>query len=113
MAIAIVAMVLAAAFSALLWLISGRYAPRFAGRERVVMNWSFTGKPNSYASPRGALAVTPTVGTFTLLLVGGLAGFATPQDERLVALPLIVLAGSTLAAVHAAHLHFAARAGEG
>ena len=81
-----------AAFSAVLWLISARYAPSFAGRQRVVMNWSFTGKPNSYASPRTALTVTPAVGTITLLLIGGAVAFATPHDERVGALLAIVFA---------------------
>jgi len=113
LAISLVAIVLAAAFSAVLWLISARYAPRFAGRERVVMNWSFSGAPNSYASPRTALAVTSAVGTLTLLSVGGLVAFAAPDDGRLVALGMIVFAGAVLAAIHAAHMHFAARSNGG
>jgi hypothetical protein len=109
-AISLAAIVVAAAFSAALWLISARYAPRFAGRKRVVMNWSFSGKPNSYASPRTALAVTPAVGTATLIVVGGLVAFATPHDERLLALPMIAFTGAVLSAIHAGHMWFAARA---
>ena len=110
MAISIAAIVLAAAFSAVLWLISARYAPSFDGRERVVMNWSITGKPNSYGSPRVALTVTPAVGTVTLLVVGSLVAFATPEDQRPFALLMIVFTGAVLAAVHTAHMWFAARA---
>lgn len=108
-AISIIAIALTLAFSTLLWLLSARYAPRFAGRERVVMNWSFTGEPNSYASPRVALSATPATGTATLLLIGGLVAFATPRSERAVATVMIVLAGVALIAVHAAHMHFAAK----
>ena len=110
MATSIAAIVLATALSAALWLISARYAPSFAGRERVVMNWSFTGDPNSYASPRTALAVTPVVGTFTLIIVGGLVAFATPDDERLRALFAIAFVGTVLIAIHTGHMWFAARA---
>ena len=108
----IFAIALAVVLSALLWLISVRYAPRFEGQERVVMNWSITGEPNAYATPRMALSVTPAVGTGTLLVVGCLVAFATPARERMLALPMIVVTGLVLAAIHAAHMHFAARAAE-
>lgn len=113
-AASIAALFLAAACSAVLWLISARYAPRFEGRKHVAMNWSlFDRKPNSYASPRVALAVTPAIGTLSLLLVGGFVAFATPAEERLPALATILFAGAVLAAVHAAHMHFAARLDDG
>lgn len=108
--IGVVAIVLAAAFSAVLWLISARFAPRFEGRERVVMNWGINGRPNSYASPRTALSVTPALGTVVLLLIGALVIFMTPDDEQLTALVMIVLTGVVLAMIHAGHLWFAARA---
>lgn len=111
-AISIIAIALTLALSTLLWLISARHAARFVGRERVIMNWSFTGEPNSYASPRVALSVTPAIGTATLLLIGGLVAFATPLSERAVATLMIVLAGVALIAIHAAHMHFAAKAAD-
>ncbi len=107
---AIVAFLLAALFSFTLWLISLRYRPRFEGRERVVMNWSFDGTPNSYASPRVALSVTPVTGTLSLFLVATLVAFATPPDYWIVAICLIPFTGLVCAGIHAAHLHFAARA---
>jgi hypothetical protein len=103
---------LAVIFSALPWFISRRFASQFKGRERVVMQWSFGGRPVSFASTRVALTLTPSVGTLSLLLIGGFVTFATPQEERLLAMAMIPLTGLIIAGVHAVHLHFAARAGE-
>ena len=44
--------------------------------------------------------------------LGGFVTFATPQEERLLAMAMIPLTGLIIAGVHAVHLHFAARAGE-
>lgn len=106
---AFLAFAAAALFTLALWLISGHYRRRLAGRERVVMNWSFDGKPTTYASPRLALAITPVIGTVSLFFVAGLVAFATPVDERAAALVVIPLCGLVVVAIHGAHLHFAAR----
>jgi hypothetical protein len=100
----------ALALSSFLWAISNIYQPRFAGRERVVMNWGFDRKPNSYASPRVALAVTPAIGTVVLLMVATLASFYTPQGQRMAALGALFFAFFVIAGIHLAHLHFAAKA---
>jgi hypothetical protein len=110
---AFLAFALAGSFSVLLWLISGRYRSRFIGRERVVMNWALDGEPNSYASPRLALAFTPAIGTLSLFLVAGMVVLFTPEGEQGVALLIIGFGGIVLAAVHAAHMHFASRADGG
>lgn len=103
---------LAALFSALPWLISRHYRPRLAGRARVVMNWSFDGRPNSYASPRVALSLTPAVATLSLFLLAGFVAFATPPGEQVLAVPVMALLAGVSSAVHAGHLHFAARQAE-
>ena len=105
------AIALAAAFSILLWWVSSLFRPRFEGRERVVMQWSLTGKPNSWASPKVALALTPTVGTLTLVGSAGFVAFATPGADRAEALLVMIPIGALLLAVHAGHMWFAARAG--
>jgi len=100
----------ALALSSFLWSISGFYRPRFEGREHVVMNWGFDLKPNSYASPRVALAITPAVGTLVMLMIATLSTILTPQDQRLAALGAMIFAFIVIAGIHAAHLHFAAKA---
>lgn len=105
----VVAFALAAFFSALLWIVSGRFRPLLERRKRVVMQWSLTGKPTSTASPRAALAVTPAVGTATLFLVACVFAFGTPAEDREAA-PLAVAAiGAVLVAIHAGHMYFAVR----
>lgn len=104
------AFVLAAALSALLWWVSVVFRPRFEGRERVVMQWSLTGKPNSWASPKVALALTPSVGTLTLIAIAGSTAFATPEEGRAEALLTLIGIGVLLLAIHAGHMWFAARA---
>src|SRR5690606_1230482 len=106
----IAALALAAAFSILLWGVSALFRPRFEGRDRVVMQWSLTGKPTSWASPRTALALTPSVGTLTLVAIAGLVTLATPQKDRTEALLAMVSIGAVLVAIHAGHMWFAARA---
>lgn len=108
----LVAFALAAAFSALLWWVSALFRPRFEGRERVVMQWSLTGKPNSWASPKVALALTPAVGTLTLVALAGLLSLGTPQQDRAEALLAVAAIGAVLVAIHAGHLWFAARTSE-
>jgi len=102
---------LAATFSILLWWVTALFRPRFEGRERVVMQWSLTGKPNSWASPKVALAVTPTVGTLTLAGSAGFVAFGTPGPDRAEALLVMIPMGALLLAIHAGHMWFAARAG--
>ncbi len=99
----------AALFSLPLWLISHHFRARLAARERVVMNWAFDGKPNSHASPRMALNLTPTLGTLTLFLVAGLVSFAVPPEEQAVALLMIPFTALVFAGCHMGHLYFAAR----
>lgn len=110
---AFVALALAALFSTLLWLVSGWFRPRFDGRERIIMQWSLSGKPNSYASPRVALAVTPGVGTVSLFLLAGMLSFSTPEGDWGAALSAVAAIGAALVTIHAVHMHFAAQsAGE-
>ena len=106
------AFIVAAGFSALLWLISARFRPLLAERERVIMQWSFTGTPTSWAPPRIALAVTPAVGTLSLLLIAALTAFATPAEDRALTVLATAAIGLILAAIHAAHMWFAARSAE-
>jgi hypothetical protein len=108
---AFVAFALAAFFTILLWLVSGWFRPRFHEHERVVMQWSLSGKPNSYASPRVALAVTPGVGTVSLFLLAGLTSFSTPQEDWGAALSAIAAIGAVLVTIHILHMHFAAKSG--
>jgi hypothetical protein len=108
----IILFALAALFSLPLWLISRHFRAQLAPRERVVMKWSLGGEPIYWASPRMALALTPVLGTLSLLFMAALAAFATPAEDRLLAtLPLAAI-GAVFAAIHGAHLHFAARADE-
>jgi hypothetical protein len=109
----IVNFAMAALFSVPLWAISRHFRARLAMRERVVMNWSFDGKPNSHASPRMALNLTPTLGTLTLFLVAGLVSFAVPPEEQIVALLMIPLTAFVFTGCHMGHLHFAARSSAG
>jgi len=104
----VIAFALAAFFSALPWLISRHYAPRFAHGERVAVNWSLNGKPDYYASRRMALSLTPTLAMVSLLLMAGFLVFPPPA-ERLSAIAVIPFVGLVFAAIHAAHMHFAAR----
>ena len=108
-----IAVILALALSAALWRVSHAYRPRFASRSRMVMNWGWDGKPVRWASPRLGLAITPAVGTLTLLGTAGLTLFATPDPDRMAAAGMILFMGVVLIAIHAAHLHFSARAGDG
>lgn len=108
---AALAFIAATGFSALLWLISARFRPLLSGRERVIMQWSLSGKPTNWAPPRIALAVTPAVGTLSLLLIAVLTAFTPPEERGLVVLA-IALGGLVLAGVHAAHMWFAARSTE-
>ena len=103
------ALAIAALFSSLLWLVTARARPHLAKRERVIMQWSLTGQPTSWASPRLALSLTPAVGTATLFLIVGLASSATPQEDRGAGLALFALVGLVLVAIHAAHMWFAIR----
>lgn len=103
---------LAAGFSALLWLISARFRPLLSGRDRVIMQWSLSGKPTNWAPPRVALAVTPAVGTLSLLLLAALTAFATPAEGQGPMALGVALIGLLLAAIHTAHLWFAARSPE-
>ncbi|MFC3098521.1 hypothetical protein [Alteraurantiacibacter palmitatis] len=73
------------------------------------MNWGFDGKPNSWAPPRVGLAIIPVLGTLVLLALAVLLAWLTPPEERAAALPVILLGGLGLLAVHAGHLHFALR----
>ncbi|MBO9519266.1 MAG: hypothetical protein J7493_14475 [Porphyrobacter sp.] len=100
----------AAILAALLWLISRWFRPHFAGRDRVVMHWSFTGEPTSWASPHLALALTPALGTVSLALVASGIVFATPDGERTLAVVALIGIGLVFAAIHATHLWFAQRA---
>lgn len=65
------------------------------------MQWSLTGKPNSWASPRVALAVTPAVGTLTLLAMAGFVAWGTPGEDRAEALLVIPPMGLLFLAIHA------------
>jgi hypothetical protein len=104
------AFALATFFTILLWLVSGRFRPRLAGRERVTMQWSLSGKPNWSAPPRVALSLTPAVGTLTLFFIAGLVSFAPPEDGQGAGLLALVLIGLLLVAIHAGHMWFATRA---
>lgn len=75
------------------------------------MQWSLTGKPNSWASPRVALAVTPAVGTLTLLAMAGFVAWGTQGEDRAEALLVIPPMGLLFLAIHVGHMWFAARAG--
>lgn len=101
---------LAAGMSGLLWAVSGFFRPKLASRRRVVMQWGFNGKPNSWAPPWVALSATPVVGTIALLASWAFAVNASPPDDQAAAFTVLVLVGGVLAAVHAAHLYFAVRA---
>jgi len=107
---AILAFALAALFSALLWLVSRHFSPRLKHCERVVMNWSWGGRPDRYASPRMALSLTPVLGTIVLMLLAVGIAFATPWEDRVAALAVIPFVGLVFLGIHAAHMHFAARA---
>lgn len=100
----------ALALAAPLWLVAIRFRSRFEDRERVVMQWGFDLKPNSYAPPMLALSATPAIGTVVLLLIAALASFSTPTEERGLALWGLIACSLAFTAVHAAHMHFAARA---
>lgn len=76
------------------------------------MQWSITGKPNSWASPRVALAGTPSVGTLTLLAMAGFVALGTPGEDRVEALWVIPPMGALFLGIHAGHMWFAARAAE-
>lgn len=105
---------LAGFFSILLWIVSARFRSLLTKRKQVVMRWSLSGKPNSTATPRVALATTPMVGTCSLFLLAGLFAFGPPtgdfRQEDWMAPPLaIAFIGILLVAIHTAHLYFAAR----
>ena len=69
------------------------------------------GQAELVASPKVALAVTPTVGTLTLAGSAGFVAFGTPGPDRAEALLVMIPIGALLLAVHAGHMWFAARAG--
>jgi hypothetical protein len=107
--VTIIAFALAALFSILLWTVSHLFRPRFAGRDRVVMQWFFDGTPTWTAPPRVALAFTPVLGTLMCFLTAGLVAFAVPEEERGAAVSAVAVIGLMFLAIHAAHLWFAAR----
>jgi len=105
----IIAFALALLFSLLLWGVSHLFQPRFAGREQVVMTWSFGGFPTWTAPPRVALAFTPVLGTLMCFATAAMVAFATPDEERGDAVPAVGVIGALFLAIHAGHLWFAAR----
>jgi len=105
----IIAFALAAFFSLLLWTVSHLFQPRFAGPDRVVMQWFIDGTPTWTAPPRVALAFTPVLGTLMCFLTACLIAFAVPEEERRAAVPAVAIMGLIFVAIHAAHLWFAAR----
>ena len=93
-----------------LWLVANWFRPRLEGRERVVMQWGLDLKPNSYARPMLALSATPALATAVLLLIAILASVSAPPAERGMALWGMIACSLAFTAVHAAHMHFAAKA---
>ena len=57
-----------------------------------------------------ALAVTPSLGTLTLLAMAGFVALGTPGENRAEALLVIPPMGLLFLAIHAGHMWFAARA---
>lgn len=105
----IIAFALAALFSLLLWTVSRLFQPRFAGPDRVVMQWFIDGSPTWTARRRVALAFTLVLGTLMCFLTAGLVPFAVPEEESAAAVPAVAVIALVFVAIHAGHLWFAAR----
>jgi len=91
-------------FTCALWLISARLKPRFAGLDRVQMQWTPEGHPPRPVPRWVALALLPAIGTVALPLLGLAAALGAPENEKLGALLTLVGVGAALSAVHAATL---------